>query len=149
MRELRECDHLLQQALCRLDRRLTGDAHLAHVPLRVFVDDVRGRLGEHVQLECGAVDELRTRLDRDDQQALAGRLSAAMVDGPTRPQPHTHLTPMSALVAHVDAAVDRARDLMDNRTTPTPHAARPPRAPVRWGSYLMGVPFPTDDRRQG
>lgn len=143
--ELRACDHLLQQALCRLDRRLTGDVHLAGLPLQDYVDDVRDRLGDHVALEDRAVEELSTRLASDDQQALAARVEQAMVDAPTRPHPHTPHTPVAALVAHLDAAVDRVRDLMDNRTTSTPHVLRPPRAPGRWGSYLMGIPYPGPD----
>jgi hypothetical protein len=149
VRELRDGDHLLQQALCRLDRRLTGDVHLAGVPLQEFVDDVRDRLADHVAREGRAVDELTTRLSPDDQRALAQRLGSAMAAAPTRPHPHTPHTPMAALVAHVDAFVDRARDLMDNRTAPTPCAVRAPRAPGRWGSYLMGVPYPAQDRREG
>src|SRR5688500_7134924 len=56
--ELQTCDHLLQQSVLRLDRRLTGDVHLADLPLRVFVDDVRADLRAHVQLEGRAVDDL-------------------------------------------------------------------------------------------
>jgi hypothetical protein len=92
------------------------------------------------------VAELSTRLAPGDQQALAQRLDRAMAAAPTRPHPHTPHTPMAALVAQIDAAVDRARDLMDNRTTCVPCRTRPPRAPGRWGSYLMGVPHPAHER---
>ncbi len=143
VRALRAVDHRLQQALCRLDRRLTGDAHLCELPVDEMANDVRARLHEHADAERTVVAELTTVLDSEEQERLVHRLSAAMRHAPTRPHPHTPHTPLSGLVSYVYAGVDRIRDLMDNRVVPTPQVTRPARVPGRWGCYVMGTPFPT------
>jgi hypothetical protein len=143
VRALRAVDHRLQQALCRLDRRLTGDAHLCEVPVDDMADEVRRRLHEHAEAERAVVAELATVLDSEQQERLIHRLAAAMRHAPTRPHPHTPHTPLSGLVTHVDAGIDRIRDLMDNRVVPTPQVTRPVRVPGRWGCYVMGTPYPS------
>jgi hypothetical protein len=145
VRALRAVDHFVQQAVCRLDRGLTGDAHLCQLPVEALAEEARRALREHADAERPLVDELMTVLDRAEQERLARRLAAAMRRAPTRPHPHTPHTPLSGLVGYVDAGVDRLRDLMDNRVVPTPHATRPARAPGRWASYLMGAPYPRPD----
>ena len=143
--DLRGIDQLVQQAVLRLDRRLTGDTHLSELPVDELADEVRVALREHADHEHALVDELQRVLDRAEQEALTDQLVTAMRHAPTRPHPHTPHTPLSGLVGYVDAGVDRVRDLMDNRVVPTPHDTRPPRVPGRWASYLMGVPYPLED----
>lgn len=144
VRGARQIDHAFQQAVCRLDRRLTGDLHLSDVPVEVLVDQVRKLLQAHTEAEHELVLDLEALLDRREQQELAASLSAATGDGPTRPHPHTRHTPASGLVAWVDAAVDRARDAMDNRVVSVGRRQRATRPVGRWGSYLLGTPYPTD-----
>lgn len=148
VRGARQIDHTLQQAVCRLDRRLTGDQHLADVPVAVLVDQVRELLQAHADAEHQLVLVLEALLDRPEQQQLAASLSAATGDAPTRPHPHTRHTPASGLVARVDAAVDRARDAMDNRVVSVGRRQRATRPVGRWGSYLLGTPYPNDAGRQ-
>lgn len=142
VRAARAADHALQQALCRLDRRLTGDLHLAVRTVDALAEQVRQRLRVHADAERRLVAALVDELAPQEQQELADRLAAATAAAPTRPHPHTRHTPLSALVARVDAVVDRARDVLDNRTVPSDRHARRIREPGRWGCYLMGAPFP-------
>lgn len=146
VRALRAVDHALQQALCRLDRRVTGDVHLVGVPVGTVAQQVRERLLVHADAERRLVASLQAVLGPEEQQALAEALRAATLDAPTRPHPHTRHTPLSSLVARIDAAVDRVRDTMDNRVVPTGRPARAARPCGRWGSYLMGVPYPEDEQ---
>lgn len=142
-RVLRSVDHRLLQSVCRLDHKLTGDAQLCSVSVAALGNEVRTLLEEHAQAEGRLVAELMTVLDEQEQTQLAQRLAKAMRCAPTRPHPHTGHLPLGALVARLDACVDRVRDLMDNRVVPTPHAPRAARVPGRWASYLMGTPYPT------
>lgn len=138
----RAVDHRLLQAVCRLDHKLTGDAQLSSVSVAALGDEVRALLKEHAQAEDRLVAELMTVLDAQEQQQLAQRLAKAMRCAPTRPHPHSGHLPLGALVARLDACVDRIRDLMDNRVVPTPQALRSARVPGRWACYLMGTPYP-------
>ena len=147
VRALRAVDHRLQQALFRLDRRLTGDAHLCATPVEAFADEVRVRLRAHADAECQALDELTAVLEPQEQESLAGRLEAAMRTAPTRPHPHTPHTPFAHVIAQLEAGVDGVRDLMDNRVVATPRRSRPARVPGRWGCYLMGTPYPVPQER--
>lgn len=144
----RAADHALQQALCRLDRRLTGDVHLSVRTVDALAEQVRERLQVHAQAERRLVAALVEALAPGEQQELAHRLAAATTAAPTRPHPHTRHTPLSALVARVDAVVDRARDVLDNRTVPSDRRVRGARVPGRWGCYLMGAPFPPMTSRE-
>lgn len=142
VRAARAQDRRLQQAVFRLDRRLTGDATLDHIPLADLRDEVRAALQAHAEVEAGLVDDLCAVLPPPERRALTQRLSVVMGTSPTRPHPHVRHTPLSPLVGWCDALVDRARDAMDNRADPL---GRPPRvvaAPGRWGSYLLGIPYP-------
>ena len=143
VRAQRAVDHRLEQAVCRLDRKLTGDTHLCATSVTELAEDVRGVLSEHAAGEAELVADLIGVLDDEEQEQLATRLARAMRCAPTRPHPHTRRLPLGALVSRLDACIDRARDLMDNRLAPTPYAARAPRTPGRWGCYLMGTPYPT------
>lgn len=149
LRSARSADASLQQALCRLDRRLTGDAHLAEVPLEDLARQVQDRLRAHADVERRLVRSLQVVLDLDEQQALLAALERAATNAPTRPHPHTRHTPLAALVARLDAGVDRVRDVMDNRVVTTGRAPRAIRPVGRWGSYLMGVPYPPRERPSG
>lgn len=142
VRAQRAIDHRLEQAVCRLDRRLTGDTHLGNTSVADLAEEVRGVLKEHADAEAALVTELMTALDEQEQEQLAASLAKAMRCAPTRPHPHTRHMPLGGLVSRLDACVDRARDLMDNRVVPTPHTARPTRTPGRWACYLMGMPYP-------
>lgn len=142
VRALRAADHLLQQALCRLDRRLTGDVHLSVRSVDALAAQVRERLQGHAEAERQLVAALAGELALREQRELADRLAEATATAPTRPHPHTRHTPLAALVARVDAAVDRARDVLDSRTVPADRRVRHAREPGRWGCYLMGAPFP-------
>lgn len=149
VRAQRVVDHRLQQALCRLDRRLTGDTHLSGVPVEELVDEVRARLHGHAEAEGDMVGELMTALGREQQEQLGTRLAKAMRCAPTRPHPHTRHMPLAGLVSRLDACVDRARDSLDSRVVPTPRRSRAAREPGRWGCYLMGTPYPTVKKPRG
>jgi hypothetical protein len=146
VRALRAVDHALQQALCRLDRRLTGDVHLVGVPVEAIAQQVKELLRAHADGERRLVGSLQAALGPAEQQELAEALLAATLDAPSRPHPHTRHTPLSSLVARIDAAVDRVRDTMDNRVVPTGHPPRGARPSGRWACYLMGVPYPQDEQ---
>lgn len=149
VRSARAADRALQQALCRLDRRLTGDVHLAGVPLEDLAGQVRERLRAHAELERSLACSLQVVLAPEERQALVDALQRAATSAPTRPHPHTRHTPLASLVARLDAGVDRVRDVMDNRVVATGRAVRPARPAGRWGSYLMGVPYPERERPAG
>lgn len=142
VRAQRAIDHRLEQAVCRLDRKLTGDTHLCNISVAELADEVRGVLKQHAEGEAALVAELTTVLDQHEQEELTASLAKAMRCAPTRPHPHTRHMPLGGLVSRLDACVDRARDLMDNRVVPTPYTARPTRTPGRWACYLMGTPYP-------
>lgn len=144
VRATRALDRRLQQAVFRLDRRVTGDSTLHGVPLATLVLQAREALRGHAYAEAFLIDELTGVLTEREQQVLAQRLAVAMGAAPTRPHPYSRHTPLSPLVGWCDALVDRARDAMDNRGDPL---GRPPRAvtaPGRWGCYLLGIPHPVD-----
>lgn len=147
VRAARAVDHVLQQALCRLDRQAMGDVTLADVPVAVLVAQVQHALDAHAEAESVLVTGLERALSRRERQALAQRLEAAMNTAPTRPHPHTPHTPLSPLVSWCDALVDRARDVMDNRADALGRPVRAVRRPTRWGSYVMGLPYPAQPRR--
>lgn len=143
VRAQRGCDRRLHRALWRLDRRLTGDANIADEPVGELEDEVRAGLRQHSDGERALVAELERTLDDDAQRELAADLDEIVRLAPTRPHPdtpHTRLT--GGLLFRLDAMADRFRDLMDGREVPTPRRSRPPRIPGRWGSYLMGLPYP-------
>lgn len=143
VRVQRDVDHRLQQALSRLDRRLTGDTHLRTVPVEELADEVRAGLHCHATSEQTMLTELVTRLTARDQEHLGRRLIKAMQCAPTRPHPYSRHLPLGGVVSSLEASVDRVRNLMDNRIVPTPQRRRAARSPGRWGSYLMGTPYPT------
>ena len=146
---LRTVDRLLQQAVCRLDRRMTGDVHLVDQPVAVFEQEARRRLEAHVEAERAVLAALVEVLEDGEQQALAERLQAATAAAPTRPHPHNRHTPLGGLVTRVDATVDRIRDLMDNRVVPTPHRPVTVLPRGRWASYLLCVPYPPREQPPG
>lgn len=136
----RAVDRQLQHALFRLDRRLTGDSHRGEV-LSSLADDVWEKLWAHTGAEHGLVEDLMVALSPSQQQDLTNRLASAMASAPTRPHPYTRHTPLSGLVARIDACVDRIRDTMDNRVVPCGRPARAPRALSLWGCYVTGAPY--------
>lgn len=144
----RQRDHLLQVAVFRLDRRLTGDAHVDAVPLQRLADDVREALLQHATHEGRLVRALKAQLPPAGQQALADSLTAVTAEAPTRPHPHTPHTPLVGLVARVDAGVDRIRDVLDNRVSPLGRVTRSARPMSRWGAYLTATPYPDEPRSQ-
>lgn len=146
---LRVLDHQLQQALCLLDRRVTGDVHLAGGTIESYAEAVRRRLRAHAEAESRLVEELAADLSAQDQQELCDRLNKAMQHAPTRPHPYTRHTPLSRLIARLDATVDRVRDVLDNRVVPTPQRPRTPCVPGRWGAYLMAQPYPSSTQQPG
>lgn len=145
---LRVLDHRLQQALCLLDRRVTGDVHLAGVAIEAYAEAVRSRLQAHAEAEAQLIEELTVDLSVQDEQELCVRLTKAMLHAPTRPHPYTRHSPLSRLIARLDATVDRVRDVLDNRVVPTPQRPRTPCVPGRWGSYLMAQPYPSAQQQQ-
>ncbi|HVM26657.1 MAG TPA: hemerythrin domain-containing protein [Mycobacteriales bacterium] len=144
VRRVRAVDHRLQQAVCRLDRRLTGATHLAPIPLPVLGDQVRAALLDHAEAERVLLQALQAILDQQRQEELVHRLADAMTTAPTRPHPHTPHTPLAAVTGWLDAVADRARDVMDNRVDPTGRPGRAVSPCGRWGCYLMGIPYPQD-----
>ena len=145
----RQTDHRLVQALWRLDRRLTGDVHQGAVPVAALEREVRDLLTAHCEGERAVLQELSAVLDDARLQALAGDLQKAMLRCPTRPHPDVpHGRRTSGLVSWVEGVVDRARDLLDSRSVPTPH--REPVLPrvTRWGTYgTAGTSRPLPDER--
>lgn len=148
VRDQRRCDHRLQAALWRLDRRLSGDANTATEPVDGLEDAVREALRQHAACEHGLTAQIERRLGVDAQRLLVQRLDDAMLMAPTRPHPYTpHPRLAGGLLFRADALVDRWRDLMDNRRVATPHRERPLRKMNRWAAYLMAAPYPPPDRR--
>lgn len=144
LRAARRADHLLQQELFRLDRRLTGDVHVASVPVERMARGVREALQQHAGAERRLVGSLQVRTTPEEQQAVADALRGATTEGPTRPHPHTRHTPLAGLVGRIDAGVDRVRDVLDNRVAPLGRRTRPARPMSRWGAYLTGSPYPDE-----
>ena len=145
----RHTDHQLVQALWRLDRRLTGDVHHGAVPVPELEREVRDLLASHAAGEHQVLQALSTALDHDRLRSLADDLQKAMLRCPTRPHPdvpHNRVT--ARVVSWVEGVVDRARDLMDSRSIPTPRPA-PVLPPVtRWGTYGTAMPsWPEPDDR--
>ncbi len=147
VRDQRIVDHRLQQALSRLDRRLTGDTHLSAIPVEELSQEVRTGLQAHAEAEQSMVAELRTRLGAADQERLCRRLAKAMQGAPTRPHPYSRHLQLGGVVSSLEACVDRFRDMMDNRIVPTPQRTRVAHLPGRWGCYLMGTPYPSAPKR--
>ena len=138
-------DRRLQQALWELDRRLTGDVHLARAPVPELEERVREALTEHERAEDALVAALRDVLDPDEQAALGERLADCLLRAPTRPHPDTgHGRLLTGAGFRVSGLVDRVRDGLDSRDVPTPHRVPTPRRLGRWGAYFLGVPY---DRR--
>jgi hypothetical protein len=143
LRVLVATDHGLQQALWWLDRRLTGDMRVADHDVAALQDDVVLALERHARQERTVVDELVQHLSAPDQQALAARLATAVRHAPTRPHPDAPVHGLVAALAFgVDAGIDHARDLLDNRSWPTPHDEHAARVSGRWGAYLTAAPYP-------
>lgn len=142
-------DHALQQALWWLDRKLTGDARVAAHDVAGLKDDVVVALDLHARKERALVAELVHHLSAAEQQALAGRLAAAVRRSPTRPHPDSPVHgPFAALAFRLDAGADHLRDLLDSRSWPTPHDEPPARVPGRWGAYLTAAPYPREPKDQ-
>jgi hypothetical protein len=149
LRAARAADRVLQHAIGRLDRRLTGDTHLDHVSVEQVVEEVLSALEGHARDEARLLELLDRVLSEDERSALADQLEAATVSAPTRPHPHVPHTPFSPLVDRLEAVVDRVRDALDNRVGATGRPVKAPRPLGRWGSYLTGSPWPeraTPDR---
>lgn len=141
-------DRELERAVHRLDRRLTGDVHLAEVPVEQLEADVERCLRVHEGVEQRLVDALERALDDDQRSELAALLVDATGRAPTRPHPHVSRTHLAAHLGHtVESWVDRWRDLLDNRAVPGLGAAPTPKTPGKWSYYLAGVPFPAEPRR--
>lgn len=146
LRAARAADRFLQHAIGRLDRRLTGDTHLDHVPLDRVVEEVLAALKAHAAAEARLLEQLGRALSDDELGALAQRLEAATASAPTRPHPHVPHTPFGRLVGRLEAAVDRLRDALDNRVGAIGRPVKAPRPLGRWGSYLTAAPGPDRDR---
>jgi hypothetical protein len=145
LRPVAAADHALQEALWWLDRRLTGDARVADHEVLGLCDAVLIALDRHARLEHALVAELVQHLSGPEQEDLAGQLAAAVRRGPTRPHPNTPVHgPVAALAFGLDAAVDHVRDLLDNRSWPTPHDEPHARDLSRWGAYLTAAPYPRE-----
>ena len=142
VRTARADDHLLQQALCRLDRRLTGASHLDALPVPVLVQEALIALRVHAENELEMLERLAPVLDVVEERQLAERMVRVTAAAPTRPHPHTRHTPLSPFVARVEATIDRVRDVMDNRVVPGGRRARSALPPTRWGCYALGAPYP-------
>ena len=153
LRVVMEADRQLQRALWRLDRRLTGDVHVSGRVVAELEDDVARALLAHARRESALVDELTGHLSQDEQAGLGVRLAQAVRRAPTRPHPDAPVSgPAAALAFRVEAGADHLRDLFDNRPQPSPHDVLAPVVPGRWGSYLLGAPFPppqTEATRSG
>ncbi len=148
LRAARDADRVLQHALGRLDRRLTGDTHLDHVPVERVVGEVLSALDAHARTEERLLEPLVAALSVEERGELAERLEAATVDAPTRPHPHVPHTPFTPAVERLEAAVDRVRDALDNRVGATGRPLPAPRPLGRWGSYLTGSPWPDREVRR-
>lgn len=148
LRAARAADRVLQHAIGRLDRRLTGDTHLDHVTLEQVAEEVLSAFEGHERAETRLLELLERDLSDDERGALADQLEAATVSAPTRPHPHVPHTPFAPLVGRLEAAVDRLRDALDNRVGTTGRPVKAPRPLGRWGSYLTGVPWPVRDTRE-
>lgn len=139
LREQRQADHRLHDALWLLDRRLTGDVHTARLPIDTILDTIRTALAEHGAAEHNLVAALADVLSAEQQQQLADRLAAAMMRAPTRPHPLTpHAGMPGSLAFRIDALVDQIREGLDSRTVPTPRRVAAPHPAGRWGMYLLG-----------
>lgn len=141
LKAAREADHALQQALHRLDRHVTGAVQPAHLTVQEASEQVRAGLVAHAAAERQLIRALDAVLTPQERRQLAERLQAAATLGPTRPHPYARPGP---LLGTLDAFVDRIRDTLDNRLSPTGRPVRAARPPGRWGCYLMGVPYPED-----
>lgn len=146
VRSLLEVDRRLQQALWRLDRRMTGDVHLSHVPGEVLEDRVREWLERHAELERVLVADLRAALSEEEERKLVAKLADVMPHAPTRPHPDTpRFVTLSTVGFKLDALADHLRDVMDNRQIPTPRLVKPARKVGLWGSYLLGTTYKRPD----
>ena len=135
----RNSAHHLQHSLWLLDRRLTGDTHTSRLAVEPLVADVRTRLDEHTRGEHDLLAALAGTLTAADVEALTAAYTAAVDHAPTRPHPLNPDRPgLRGIAFRLDAIVDRVRDLLDNRHAPTRRPRRPPRAPGKWGLYLLG-----------
>jgi hypothetical protein len=148
LREARRADLELERAVNRLDRRLTGDVHLAGTP----VDALTEQVGEHLRRHTSAEQELLVALggvlDEEAAHRLAIRLHEETGRAPTRPHAHAARAHLAAHVGYpFDAWLDRWRDLMDNRVVEGLRDAPAPRPCGPWGYYLAGVPFPGGEER--
>lgn len=142
VRAAQAVDRRLQQALWELDRRLTGDVHLARRPVPALEAQVREALAAHESAEDRLVAALRERLDPDEEARLGEHLAACLLRAPTRPHPDTrHGRFTGAGGFWFGGVVDRVRDRLDSRDVPTPHRVPVPRRLGRWGAYFLGVPF--------
>ncbi len=138
-------DQRLQQALWRLDRRLTGDMASVATPVEILVGRLLPLVEQHAAGEAALLAELCEVLDADGREALAGDLAALMTRAPTRPHPHTpHIRFTDALTFRVESWIDRLRDQMDNRHVPTPRHPRLVHPVGKWGAYLTAQPYPGD-----
>jgi hypothetical protein len=146
-RAARRVDHHLHNALWELDRQATGDVQVAGVPPQELVEDLRAALAAHERCEQADVAALAQALSDEQQHDLAERLGSAMLHAPSRPHPDTPHRggPLSRVAFWLDAGVDAARDLMDNRILSVPRAVRPRRRGGRWAAYLMAQPYPSRD----
>ncbi len=145
LRSVVEADRRLQRALWRLDRRLTGDVHVAAQEVRNLEQDVEVALQEHARREHDLLDELVDQVPQREQEVLATRIADAVRSAPTRPHPDAPTSGVAGALAYrIDAGADHLRDLMDSRVVPTPHDVRAPQAVSRWGAYVMGAPFPRE-----
>lgn len=142
LRAVVEADRQLQRALWRLDRRLTGDVHVASREIAALEHVVALALAEHARHERALVDELVRQVPEAEQAELVARIGDAVKHAPTRPHPDAPTSGPAAAVAYrLDAGADHLRDLLDNRSWPTPHDVRAPQVPGRWGSYVMCAPY--------
>ena len=149
VRALLEVDRRLQQALWRLDRHMTGDVHLSHLPEEVLLDRVREWLERHDELERPLVADLAAAVGEQREKELVAKLAAVMPHAPTRPHPDTpRFLVLSTLAFKIDALADHLRDVMDNRHIPTPRLIKPALKPGLWGSYLMGATFRDEPREK-
>jgi hypothetical protein len=142
VRRLMAVDHRLQNALWRLDRRVTGDVRSSSLVVDDLVRQVRDLLAEHAHAEEALLAELQQVLADEEQAALIDRLAGVICRAPTRPHPNTpHSRVTDALAFRIESWCDSIRDSLDCRSIPSPRRVRAPHPIGRWGAYLTAQPF--------
>lgn len=137
---LRRTDHVLLDALWRLDRHTTGDVHQGRVDGEVLLEAVRRALAAHVAAEEALLTLLRTALGPEGAGQLEARLNALLPHSPTRPHPEVWRVPgLAGATFRLEALLDRSRDLLDSRVVPTPRVPVTVTPMTRWGRWATAA----------